>query len=225
MLANSPLVAQETEIILGTYARFVPTNSIRKEDFIKLGIRNMGNPVKILFCGRVVNEKGIEELIESISMLNEINIFVTLDIVGKVSEAYKSFLAAKIHRNNVDEKVYFHGFVPYGVELLQFYRNSDIFVFTVRHEGFPHSIWEAAASCTPIIVSSVGGIPGLVSNEEVFFIKSKNVRSLVEVIKRVIEEPEERTQKVRKAYQLALNYTTENCVKNITEVIKQQSKI
>lgn len=219
MLANSPVLTEEIYSILRVNAKFIPTNTISRKDIVPFRVRNIQTPINILFCGRVIKEKGIEELIEAQKLLMDSNIQVILDIIGDIPEDYRATLYDKVIGLGLQSYVKFHGFIPFGEDLLEFYRRADIYVLPSWHEGFPHSVWEAAASCTPIIISSVGGIPGLVSEEEVFFIESKNPQSIQKAVQEIITNSVRTSTKIKKAYQLILEYTIENCVERAATII------
>ena len=65
---------------------------------------------------------------------------------------------------NLTDIIFFHGRDKYGAPLFNFYRKSDIFIHPTYHEGFPRVLWEAAVNCSPIVTTSVGGIPNLLQN-------------------------------------------------------------
>jgi glycosyltransferase involved in cell wall biosynthesis len=211
MLANSPVVAQEIVDLLGVSARFIPTNTISQRDFKPLIIRTFGDPVKLLFCGRIVREKGIEELIESLKWLNDSGINATIDVVGSISEDYKVRLSGKIADLGLSSHITFHGFIPFGDNLLQFYMDSDIYVLPSWHEGFPHSVWEAAATCTPIIITRVGGIPGILNDQYVLFCEKGNSLNLANSIIKCLTNVDDTKARIISLYHLANDYTIDKC--------------
>ena len=130
-----------------------------------------------------------------------------LDIVGPYSSHYIKEMRNKYPQDF--EKITFHGFINFGDELLDFYDKSDVYVLPSYHEGFPHTIWEAAARQLPIICTPVGGIPGLIDNSFVTFIEKKNVDSVVNALHKVLVNHEEIDNKVDKIWKIAKNNTVE----------------
>jgi glycosyltransferase involved in cell wall biosynthesis len=206
-------------------AEFIPTNTLQNAHFNSFIFRGFQENPVILFCGRVVKEKGIEELIYAISSLKKAGKIYSLHIVGPISKSYKIYLEHIIEKEGLNKVVYFKGFVKFGNELLSVYRSSDIYVLPSYHEGFPHSIWEAASTSTPIITTKVGGIPGLVSDNEVFFTEVKSAESLKKAIEFVYCNPKITNLKALGAYNLAKSHSIESCINILIQKIQNQISI
>ena len=89
------------------------------------------------------------------------------------------------------------------------------------HEGFPHSLWEAACNFTPIITTSVGGIPGLINSSFVNFIELKNPISIKNEIIDCIKNPEEKFYKAAIFFEYAKKYTIEACISKLKNEIEK----
>ena len=64
---------------------------------------------------------------------------------------------------------------------------SDVYLLPSYHEGFPRTIWGAMSNGLPVISSSVGSIPDILTHKEnVFLIEPKNINSLYEAILEVV---------------------------------------
>jgi len=212
IFANSPLIIKEFKLKMNINAEFVPTNSLKNSHFNEFAFRGFRSEPILLFCGRVVKEKGIEELILAIGKLKLSGLDVKLHVVGSIENSYKIYIDKLILKQGIKNDVIFEGFKKFGDELLSFFKLADIYILPSYHEGFPHSIWEASSTSTPIITTKVGGIPGLVSEKEVFFTEVKSVTSLVDSIGKLIADHDKAKKVSHAAYNLALNYSIENCV-------------
>ena len=210
--ANSPRIIEEFENKMHINAEFVPTNTLQNSHFIEFAFRGFQKIPVLLFCGRVVKDKGIEELILAIGDLKRSGKLFKLYIVGSIGQNYKQYLDILIDKEGIRGNVFFEGFKKFGDELLWYYKMADIFVLPSYHEGFPHSIWEASSTSTPIITTKVGGIPGLVSEKEVFFTDVKSVKSLVDSIEKLVDDPEKARRLSCSAFKLAQAFSIENCV-------------
>ena len=219
--ANSPQIINEFKNQMRINSEFVPTNTLQNSHFNEFAFRGFQNMPVLLFCGRVVKDKGIEELILAIGKLKRAGKRVKLHIVGSISNSYKNYIDNLIEQEGILEEVVFEGFKKFGDELLSFYKLADIYILPSYHEGFPHSIWEASSTSTPIITTKVGGIPGLVSEKEVFFTEAKSVNSLVDSIGRLIADPDNAKKVSHAAFNLAQNYSIENCVQILKCKISQ----
>lgn len=223
MFANSPAVVQEVTDVLGVHASFMPTNTISRNDFMPLIVRDIKQPVRILFCGRVVKEKGIEELIDAIGALIENNVRITLNVIGSITNEYRTILSEKIAKMGLETQISFKGYIKLGPDLFKYYCESDFYVLPSWHEGFPHSIWEAAVTCTPVIVTSVGGIPGIVNSDHVLFCKVRNSGSIADTIIECITNSNGSKSRCIALYKLAANYTVEKCAEITYGLISETS--
>ena len=221
IFANSPQIIKEFKLKMNINAEFVPTNTLKNSHFNEFAFRGFQKIPVLLFCGRVVKEKGIEELILALGRLKRSSKLFKLHIVGSIANSYKNYLDNLINQEEIKEEVVFEGFKKFGDELLSFFKQADIYILPSYHEGFPHSIWEASSTSTPIITTKVGGIPGLVSEKEVIFTEAKSVNSLVDSIESLMADPDKAKKVSQAAFNLAQNYSIENCVQILKCKISQ----
>ena len=123
----------------------------------------------------------------------------------------------------MEKFTHFAGFIQFGNSLFEYYSESDIFVLPSYHEGFPHAIWESAAMSTPVIVTNVGGITGVVSNNEVELINPRSSSEIVKAVEEIIGDPLRTETKLLKLKTLLFNNTLEESTKvlfkNLNELI------
>lgn len=223
LLANSPLIVSELAA-LNRPASFIPTNSIRADEFSHFEVRKISNPPKILFCGRVVPEKGVKELLEGVAQAFPRRLF-EMDMVGGANEEYRQELNALAGRLGIIKNIKWHGRIPYGPDLFAFYRQADVFILPTYYEGFPHVIWEAAANCCPVITTSVGGIPGLIKHEEhALLIPPKNVDSIISSVKRLLSDSGIREKIITNAYHHARSFSVEACAQRLVNALEKELK-
>ncbi len=223
MFANSPTVVDELKTVLNIDSEFVPTNTISINDFMEFKIKEFRPNPELLFCGRVIKEKGIEELIESVSELRKQGIFCSLRIIGPIIGDYKIHLEKMCIHLGVSDFVIFQGFVRFGTTLLEFYRKADIYILpSAWQEGFPHTIWESNSSCTPVITTRIGGIPGIISESEVCFINPKSVAEITNAVKLILSQKEYSNSLIKNGYYFAQKFTVENCVMKLNEKMTRE---
>jgi glycosyltransferase involved in cell wall biosynthesis len=225
MLTNSPQLVSEIGEVLGKKAYFVPTNSYRQGEFAPLQARPVSTPRRLLFCGRLDYKKGIRELMQALAILNQQGQTYHLDIVGAKLDPVYSELVELGKTLGISDLIDWHGFIPYGPELFSFYQQADALVLPSYSEGFPHVIWEAAANCCPVITTSVGGIPALLTHEvHCLLIPPKDVDAIVASINRLLSENHLRENIVRQAYDHAKAFTVEACAEKLTNVLGKEWK-
>ena len=111
----------------------------------------------------------------------------------------------------------FHGFVPFGDKLFQHLKNSSILVLPSYHEGFPYIIWEAAVMKVPVIVTDVGGIKSLITENDAYFIKPKSSSEIVNAVNFLIKNPQITKDKINNLSKSFLNYSLESGVINLVK--------
>ncbi|MBW8011288.1 MAG: glycosyltransferase family 4 protein [Chloroflexi bacterium] len=220
VLANSPHLANELGQ-LHRKATFVPTNSIRLEDITPLEVRELSNPRKILFCSRVIQEKGIIELIHALAKFNTIQPSI-LDIVGPVEPTFRLTLDKLIFELGISDSVNWHGRIPFGDALFDYFRQADVFVLPSYFEGFPHVIWEAAANCCPVVTTFVGGIPALWKDaRHGLLIPPKDASAIVEALNKLFGDDNLRSRLIRSAHVYAKEFTVNECAVRLVNTLEE----
>lgn len=107
--------------------------------------------VRFLFVGRVMHEKGVDELFAAARRLKRAyGDGVEFHIVGSFEEGYKP-LMEELEQTGV---VKYHG---YQSDMKRFYAIADCVVLPSYHEGMSNVLLEAAASGRPLITSDIPG--------------------------------------------------------------------
>ena len=108
-------------------------------------------PVRFLFVGRVMHEKGVDELFAAAKrMKQEFGNRVEFHIVGSFEEACKPVMD-ELEQSGV---VRYHGYQP---DMKPFYAMASCVVLPSYHEGMSNVLLEAAASGRPLITSDIPG--------------------------------------------------------------------
>ena len=107
--------------------------------------------IHFLYLGRLMKEKGIDELLTAFCFLHhKYGSRVLLDVVGFFEEAYRE----KLRQLTSLGIVIFHGFQK---DPIPFYCNSDCVLLPSYHEGMSNVLLEAAAIGRPVISSDIPG--------------------------------------------------------------------
>lgn len=126
------------------------------------------NSYKLLYVGRLEKRKGTQEFIESLNEILSKNEKITIDIIGKdIPQApgqvlFKKYFE-KIVNKEYKKRVKFHGFVDFK-KLELFYKKCDLFIAPSRYESFGLIFLEAYLYGKPVIGTTAGAIPELVSH-------------------------------------------------------------
>jgi glycosyltransferase involved in cell wall biosynthesis len=136
---------------------------------------------KILYLGRLSEDKGLFELINAFKILIGRDHNLVLDIVGNGD--FMDKLKIIIENLGLERVVHIRGGI-FEPELIKYYyENSDLYILPTYHEGFPRTLYEAMIFGTPIITTFVGGIPAIMKDEfNCIEINPKSVFSIVNKI-------------------------------------------
>jgi len=118
-----------------------------------------GSPL-MLSVGNLVPLKGHDLVIEAVGLLRSQGLDARLCIVGTGSvRAELESLTAQL---GLTGAVRFIGALP-QVELADWYGAADMLVLASEREGWPNVLLESMACGTPVVATSVGGIPEIVA--------------------------------------------------------------
>ncbi len=118
----------------------------------------------ILCAGRLIKEKGIHLLLQSLSDILSLIPETRLVILGEGS--YEKSLKRLAKKLGIDKPVQFIGHVDYQA-LPAYYNAADVLVMpTIRYEGLPLTLLEAMGCGVPVIASNLGGIGDVLKHDE-----------------------------------------------------------
>ena len=162
-----------------------------------------------LFVGRLVGDKGINELVSAFAKLGvrskDLGIHCRLVLVGPYEDNLDPVSAET--RTMIDKlpEIQAVGSM-YGEDLLAWYAAADCFVFPSYREGFPNTVIEAGAMELPCIVTDINGSREIIGPPHTplqsdvnmricgngIVIPSKNADALYDAMQWMLEHEEER---------------------------------
>lgn len=145
-----------------------------------------------LFVGRLVGDKGANELVDAFCKLCEKNDQVRLLLVGPTEEKLDSLKKETWDKINATPQIVNVGPI-WGSDLLKYYAASDCFVLPSYREGFPNTVLEAGAMGLPSIVTDINGSREIiVEGQNGLIVPSKDKDSLFEAMYKMAENTEMR---------------------------------
>ena len=141
--------------------------------------------INFLFVGRVMKEKGIDELLVAASRLVNRGYKCHLDVVGWCEEEYESIL----DKYQCEGWLTYHGF---QTDVRPFIEKCHCFVLPSWHEGMANTNLESAASGRPVITTNIHGCLEAVEDGVTgFLVEKQNEDSLYETMRKFIDLPYE----------------------------------
>ena len=142
--------------------------------------------IHFLFVGRIMKEKGVEELFKAAGQIKELyGNKIIFDIVGFFEESYKGI----IERLNQKGIIHFWG---YQQDIRPFYEKASCLVLPSYHEGMSNVLLEAGASGRALITSNIHGCMEAVENgKNGYLCEVKDADSLFAAMDKFIKLKEE----------------------------------
>ena len=152
----------------------------------------------MVFSGRVTAEKGIMQLIEAMTLLQDLP-RIKLLVIGSSfygnDDNENSFAKALREKAaHLSDRIIFTGFIPYA-QMPNYLQIADIAVIpSVWDDPFPTTVLEAQAMGLPIISTRRGGIPEQVTEESAILLDTDEyfVDNLATAIRDLYQHPEKR---------------------------------
>lgn len=150
-------------------------------------VHNIPNDAFVIaFVGRIVKDKGVEELIQAWKIIREQITHSYLLFVGDF-ETRDSISANTKQSILNDSRIILTGIRK---DTSRYYAASDLVILPSHREGFPNVPLEAAAMGLPVIVArSTGCTDAVVDGETGFILPVGDVQAIAETIKEYVRNP------------------------------------
>ncbi len=154
---------------------------------------------KFIFVGRIVGDKGINELVEAFDKLNKEFPYTQLTLVGKYEENLDPINPETLKL--IEENLSIDACGPrYGDDLLVEYMKSDCLVLPSYREGFPNAVIEAGAMRLPSVVTDINGSREIITHgENGIIVPSRDTEALYKAMKRILLDSSMREKMVNNA--------------------------
>ncbi len=156
-------------------------------DTAKLVRAHYGDGPLVVFAGRLVHEKGVQDLLEASATLRADHPKLRVVIAGEGS--YETELRRQVDKLQLHDTVTFCGFVESG-QLAQLMAAADCFAMPSRYEPFGMVALEAMATGAPVVAGACGGLTEFIADGRTGLThEPADPGSLARAISRVITDP------------------------------------
>jgi glycosyltransferase involved in cell wall biosynthesis len=137
-----------------------------------------------IFVGRLVRDKGINEMVLAFELLQKENAKIKLLLVGDYENDLDPLSSATVNSINTNDSILAVGFKN---DVRPYFAISDTLVFPSYREGFPNVVMQAGAMNLPCIVSDINGCNEIIiEKENGFIIPVKNDLAIFEAMKKIL---------------------------------------
>ena len=146
-----------------------------------------------LYVGRMVRDKGIDELCEAFGRMVDEGAAVRLLLVGFYEPGLDPIGEASRRRIDHCPQIEYVG-EKWGDDLLPYYAAADCYVLPSYREGFPNTVLEAGAMGLPSIVTDINGSREIiVENENGYIIPPRDAEALLTAMRRMMNDDRRRS--------------------------------
>lgn len=191
----------------GTWYNSIDTNQ-------ELPKREKHDGINFLYAGRLIKQKGTDNILDAFEMLEKkydnVKLFIAGD--GPTLDSLKE----KYNSKNIS----FLGKLTYD-ELVKYYAMTDVFLYPpLWPEGLPTSILEAGLMGCAVIGTNQGGICEVIKDGENGLIVDTTVSSLYEAMDELVINSSKREELAKALYETILKkFSWEVTAKNIIETV------
>jgi glycosyltransferase involved in cell wall biosynthesis len=202
---------------------FFCANGIPLNQFVNQGIRDLrpGEPCKLLFLSHMMIEKGVITLLDACKVLRERGHYFECHFVGAWTNITQDEFKHMVKVRGIDKIVFAHG-PKFELDKMNYFLNSDIFVFPTHNECFGLVLLEAMSFGLPVVATEEGGIPDIVLNDQTgFVIEKDNFTELASKLEILITKPELRREfGVRGKTRVTKHFTIDKFEHNMASILK-----
>lgn len=142
-----------------------------------------------VFVGRIVRDKGINELVAAFDRLHKEHDSTRLVLVGPREDNLDPVLPETLQRINLADGIESVGSQK---DVRLFYAQADALVFPSYREGFPNVVIEAGAMGLASIVTDINGAREIIiDGQNGIIVPSRDEEALYQAMKRFVEHPDE----------------------------------
>lgn len=202
----------KNKIICENKGILVLGSGVNLEKFKPIKKINKKNKIQFLFIGRIMKEKGIDELLNVFDKIKLKYNNYQLNILGQFEEDYKKIFFDKKEIN----------YLGVSTDVKEIMRDMDCIINPSWHEGMSNVLLEAGAMKKFLIASNISGCKEIVlDNITGFTYEVKNEKKLEECIIKYIELKEkDRNIMIEKQYNhIKNNFNREKIIKEYLRII------
>jgi len=167
--------------------------SVQEQQTLKKELDINENDFVFIFVGRLVGDKGINELVTAFSKLSSDNpqpttVNLKLLLVGPLESELDPLQPNTLKEIESNSNVLTVGF---QTDIRKYYAVANALVFPSYREGFPNVVLQAGAMELPCIVTDINGSNEIiVDGENGIIVPPKNATALYQTMLKMVEEEE-----------------------------------
>ena len=160
--------------------------SLKNKNKLLNTLEILKNDFVFCYVGRVVKDKGINELVSAFNELNLKSRNCKLIIVGKIENETNPVSKSTMGIIKKNKNILLTGFKN---DVRPYLSIGNCFVFPSYREGFPNVLMQAGAMDLPCIATNINGCNEIIQdNINGFLIPPKNINALVKAMQKIMDK-------------------------------------
>ncbi|NLB56556.1 MAG: glycosyltransferase family 4 protein [Lentisphaerae bacterium] len=191
----------------GVNKRFTP---IKRED---------KTTKRIFWVGRRDPYKNLMSLIEAFDiLLKKTDCSVELRLAGPADDRYPEY-EIRAHELGIADKIITLGYLT-NEQLVDEYRNADVFVFPTLYEGFGLVILESMACGTPVVCGDIASVPE-VAGDAASIVDVKDPEQIAHAVHEILTNKELASELSNKGLAVSQKFTWAHAAKETVKLYEQ----
>lgn len=137
-------------------------NPVAQNDLLRSELKILPQDFVFIFVGRLVGDKGINELVSAFKQISSSLPHAKLLLVGPLETELDPLNAATLKEIEVNKSIVSVG---YQNDVRPYFAIANALVFPSYREGFPNVVLQAGAMGLPSIVTDINGCNEIIENE------------------------------------------------------------
>lgn len=172
----------DKNIVVDNY-RLIPGSGVNIQKFKFENYPKDDSQINFLFIGRIMKEKGINELLKAAEIVRDTNENVSFNLIGGLEEDFREYIK-KLEKHKV---INYYG---QQNDVRPFIKKAHAIIHPSYHEGMANVLLEASSMGRPVIASSIPGCQEIFDEGVTGFgVEPKNVKSIVDAVNKFISLP------------------------------------
>lgn len=179
---------------------------------------------KLLYAGRMIRSKGIEELLRGMALVRRRRPHLELDLQGAGGPRYTRELERLCKQLHLERAVHFLGKCDYHLLQRRMASYSAV-VVPSRTESFGLVALEAMSAGTPLICTRAGGLRDFVDQKVASIIAQGTPAAISKAILESLEETSLTERRRKRAYERARDYTWARVSARYLDVLEELTRL
>lgn len=170
--------------------KLIPGSGVNLEEHAFKEYPKNDSEINILFIGRIMSAKGVDELLHAAKIIKRKHPYVNFNLIGRCEENYTNKLKA-LKKNGIIN------YFGYQSDVRYFIQKCDAVINPSHHEGMSNVLLEAASTGRPVLASNIPGCRETFDdNVSGIGFNAKDPDSLIAAIEKFIKLPYEQKKEM-----------------------------